>query len=84
VVQDRNEKTEDKEDKDILHSNVDGSPKNQEDDSSHEKGSLTVVDEIEEEMCLKLILNPEFVENLSVLKQKSGSTNYASTQSEVE
>jgi hypothetical protein len=34
---------------------------------------------MEEEMYLKLILNPEFVDNLSVLKLKSGSTNYAST-----
>lgn len=36
----------------------------------------------DEDKCLKMILNPEFVEALQVLKQASGSTIEASTQSE--
>lgn len=37
---------------------------------------------LDEDKCLKMILNPEFVEALQVLKQGSGSTIEASTQSE--
>ena len=39
---------------------------------------------IDETKCLKMILNPEFVDNLTVLKQISGSTIAASTQSDGE
>lgn len=39
---------------------------------------------IDEETCLKMILNPEFVDRLSVLKQTSKSTICASTQSDIE
>ena len=38
----------------------------------------------DEERCLALILNPEFVEHLAVLKQNSGSMLGASTQSDVD
>jgi hypothetical protein len=35
--------------------------------------------DFDEDKCLKMILNPEFVDNLTVLKQASGSTIAAST-----
>lgn len=49
-------------------------------DSTNDKGSpSTILGDFNEEKCLKLILDPEFIENLTVMKQKSGSTNFAST-----
>jgi hypothetical protein len=37
------------------------------------------LDKFDEDKCLQMILSPEFVENLSVIKQGSGSTIAAST-----
>jgi hypothetical protein len=52
--------------------------------STNDKDTLTLLDSSECDKFLNMIVSPEFVENLSVLKQASGSTICASTQSEGE
>jgi hypothetical protein len=52
--------------------------------STQDKCSPSALGEAEEEKYLRLILNPEFVETLSVLKQRSGSTKNGSSSSDQE